>query len=469
MRTRLCYLALVLVPLVAYGPLLWQSYGTPEDFLRLAGETDGVQHGILHSALVDISFHFVNDVAAFAWLRALALLLVVLCGVALWQLFERGGWSAWDAAAAALGVVLLPSAQLFVGWGPTWPAVLAGLLSVAGFAAAESELEPAGPRRFVGMLGGAMLYFAAAMCFLPNAVLALVPLAALTFARPLRFADQLGKWFASHVGLMLLGIGAAWAIDRWMMSDVGLADRTSLAERLVSLFTFSVPSSWATFLVGEQSAMRVVCAVIALAVLTMIVLSARQQTKDDPRVQTAWLLAVLGPSVLFALIVVLSPHWQPGYRTIWPLAGVVVVALAAAVRGVGDRPGKKPFWHFAAFGGLGVVAALAAGAQAHRYFAEPLRDEWSTMRAAVMRANFTGDTRVVLVTGSETRASVDALFVTSAHRDGEAAKAMFRAALRDRFPSGLPRNQRVDVEAAAQAPVEPGANTLIFDLRQPVR
>lgn len=469
MRTRLCYLALVLVPLLAYGALLGQTYGTADDFLRLAGAGDGAQQGILHSALVDISFHFVSGISAFVLLRGLALLLVVLCAVALWQLFERGGWSAWDALAAALAVVMLPSVQLLVGWGTAWPAVLAGLLSIAGFAAAESELEPAGPRRVVGMLGGVLLYFAAAMCFLPNAILALVPLTALTLARPLRFADQLGRWFSSHVGLMVGGIVAAWAVDRWMMSDVGLADRTTLAERLISLFTFSVPASWSAFVVGESTTLRIVCAVLALTVLTAIVLAARQQVKEDARVQTVWLLALLGPSALFALIVVLSPHWQPGYRTIWPLAGVVVVGLAAAVRGVGDRPGKKPFWHYAAFGGLVVVATLAAGAQAHRYLAQPLREEWTSMRAAVMRANFPAEARVVLVTGVESPASAEPRFLTTVHGNSTAAVAMFHAALNDRFPSGLPKGHRVAVETAAQAPMEPGAATLIFDLRQPVR
>lgn len=469
MRTRLCYFVLVIVPLLAYGPLLWQTYGTPEDFLRLAGEADAAQHGILHGALVDISFHTVSSIGEFALVRGLALLLSVLCAVALWEMFERGGWSAWDATAVALGVVLLPSAQLFVGWGPAWPAVLSALLSIAGFAAAESELEPAGPRRSVGMLGGVLLYFAAAMCFLPNAIMAIVPLAALTFVRPLRFADQLGKWFASHTGLMIAGIAAAWAVDRWMVADAGLVDRTTLAERLISLFTFSVPASWSAFLVGADGTMRIVGAVVALAVLAVLVLGARQQVKEDGRVQTVWLLAVLGPSALFALMVVFSPHWQPGYLTIWPLAGVVVVALAAVVRGVGDRPGKKPFWHYAAFAGLVTVALLAASAQAHRYLAQPLREEWVVMRAAVMRANFPADARVVLVTGVETSTGADARFDTTVHGNGAAAKAMFNAALRDRFPSGLPKDQRVAVETAAQAPMEPGANTLIFDLRQPTR
>lgn len=465
MRTRLCYLALVLVPLLAYGPLLLQGYGTPEDYLRLADGIDGTQSGILHGALAELAFFAVKGVAELAWVRGLAVLFVILAGVALWQSLERGGWGELDALAVALGTVLLPSAQLAAGWASAWPAVLAALLSLAGFAAAESELEAGGTRRSVGLLGGVLLYFAAAMCFLPNAIMALVPLAALTFSRPLRLAGELGKWFRLHALLMLLGVFSAWLVERWMMTDAGIADRTGLAERLVSLFSVAVPSSWALFLVGETGAWRVAGAVLALGVLAGVIYAARRQVTADERVQAAWLLALLGSLAIFSLVVVLAPHWHAGYRTIWPLAGVAVVAVAAAVRGVGDRPGKKPVWHYAALGGLIAAGGFAAATQPLNHLAAPLADEWAALRGAVLRANFVGKSEVTLVVtpAAERAAVAEPHFHVRIADHAPAAQTMFALALRERFPSGRPGGQDLPVRTVIARP-EGTAERLVFDL-----
>lgn len=180
MRQRLCYLALLLVPLILHGPLVVAEYGTPADFVQLGagnGGADGQVTGILSNALVDISYHWVGGVQAISLVRGLGLLLVVFCGLALWQILERGGWSEIDALALTLGVVALPSVSVLVGWSTAWPALLAALLSLAGFAAAESELEMGGTQRAVGLIGGGLLYLAAAMCDFPNAFFGLVPFA----------------------------------------------------------------------------------------------------------------------------------------------------------------------------------------------------------------------------------------------------------------------------------------------------
>jgi hypothetical protein len=127
MRARLCYLALVLLPLVAYWPTLATEYATPEDFVRLqlgAAAPLTAQHGILHGALVEMSFQPVDSVAQLVLVRGLALVLVMLTGIALWQMLERGGWSEFDAGFVAGGLVLLPAAQLIVAWGAAWPAAM---------------------------------------------------------------------------------------------------------------------------------------------------------------------------------------------------------------------------------------------------------------------------------------------------------------------------------------------------------
>lgn len=250
-----------------------------------------------------------------------------------------------------------------------------------------------------------------------------------------------------------------------MMTDAGIADRTGLAERLVSLFSVAVPSSWALFLVGETGAWRVAGAVLALGVLAGVIYAARRQVTADERVQAAWLLALLGSLAIFSLVVVLAPHWHAGYRTIWPLAGVAVVAVAAAVRGVGDRPGRKPVWHYAALGGLIAAGGFAAATQPLNHLAAPLADEWAALRGAVLRANFVGKGEVTLVVtpAAERAAVAEPHFHVRIADHAPAAQAMFALALRERFPSGRPGGQDLPVRTVIARP-EGTAERLVFDL-----
>lgn len=476
MRTRLCYLALILVPLVAYAAAWFGEFGTPADFLHLdAGAreqiaSDHAREGILNSALLDVSFGFVREVSDFRYVRMLSVLLLVLCGLALWQVLERGGWSELDATAAALCVVLLPTAQLAAGWATTWPGTLAALLSLAGFAAIESELEQGGGRRGVAMLGGVMLYFAAAMCYFPGAIMALVPLAGLGFVRPARFWAETKKWFFSHAGLLLAGVLGALVLERTMMSEAGVAESSTLVQRLLDLFTHALPLAWAPFLAATSGPMRVICVVIALAVFVALVFAVRRLNATDPRVGDAWKLVLSGAVLVFCAVALLSPNWRSSYRSLWPMAGVAVVALVAAVRGLSEERGERPFWHHTAMASVVAVGVLAAFGQVHGFIADPLNLEWSSLRNAVLRANFPSDAKVQLAVAENNSGNdgAAARFEGRVAEYPEAAKQMFNAAVHERFPSGLPKGHRYSVEVRLPG----GAATdgaLVFDLAKPVR
>lgn len=471
MRTRLCYLALLVLPLLAYWPVFTHEFGSPEDFLRLSAPevlaADGAQKGILHGALQDLAFHSVDSVPMLAALRGLSLLLVLLCGVALWQVCERGGWSEIDATALAAGVMLLPAAQLYVAWAAAWPAVLAALLSLAAFAATESELEVGGQRRFVGLLGGALLYFGAAMCYFPNATMGLVPLAALTLARPLRLARELKAWFLTHLAVMAAGLIASGALERWLMDGAGIVDRTEIVGRLQSLFAFALPAGWGVFIVGEHGSARVLAAVIGAIAMVGLIATARREIRAEPLARMGWLLALGVAMALFGAVAVFSPNWHGGYRSLWPLGGIVVVGLVAAVRGSGEQVGKKPVWHFAALGGLVAVGVLSAGAQVSSLLVSPLAQEWESLNGAVRRAKIEGDVKVQLhlPPGDVVSNCIpEARFGARVAQTPAAAVRMFNAALDDRFSGGLPKGTKVHVDVFTSG--APGAGTVTFELRK---
>ncbi len=471
MRTRLCYLALLLVPLCAYWTVFTHEFGAPEDFLRLNAPdviaADGAQKGILHGALQDVAFHSIDSVPALALLRLLSFVLVVLCGVAIWQVSERGGWSEIDATALALGVMLLPAAQLCVAWAAAWPAVLAALLSLAAFAATESELEVGGTRRFIGLLGGVLLYFGAAMCYFPNATMGLVPLAALTLARPLRFSHDLKKWFATHVGVMAVGLIASGLLERVLMEGAGVVDRTQIVGRLETLFAFALPAGWATFIVGEHGPTRVLAAAIGAIVIGGLVVIARRDVRAEPRAAASWWLALGATMALFSAVAVFAPNWQGGYRSLWPLGGIVIAGLISAVRGVGEQPTKKSAWHFAALSGLVAVGVLAAGTQVFSLLVSPLEREWRELDGAVRRARIEGSVtaELRLPAGTAPMTGIpEARFDARVAQSPAAAVQMFNAALDARFLAGLPKGTKVRVEVRAEEPVATGG--LVFELRK---
>lgn len=471
MRTRLCYLALLVLPLLAYWPVFTHEFGSPEDFLRLSAPevlaTDGAQKGILHGALQDLAFHSIDSVPMLTALRGLSFLLVLLCGVAIWQVCERGGWSEIDATALSAGVMLLPAAQLYVAWAAAWPAALSALLSLAAFAATESELEVGGQRRFVGMLGGALLYFGAAMCYFPNATMGLVPLAALTLARPVRVVNELKGWFLTHLAVMAVGLVASGLLERWLMDGAGIVDRTEIVGRMESLFTFALPAGWGVFIVGEHGSARVLAAVIGAIVMVGLIATARREIRIEPRARMGWLLALGAAMALFSAVAVFSPNWHGGYRSLWPLGGIVVVGLVAAVRGSGEQAGKKPVWHFAALGGLVAVGVLSAGAQVSSLLVSPFAQEWESLNSAVLRMKIEGSVKVQLRLppgGVVTNGIPEVRFDARVALTPAAAVRMFNAALDDRFSTGLPKGTKVHVDVLTSGATPPGV--LVVELKK---
>jgi hypothetical protein len=472
MRERLCYLALVLVPLIVYSSALLTEYGTPADYLHFESPghervvADHAGEGILNGALLEISFGLVGQVGDLRWVRALGILLLIFCGLALWQVLERAGWFEYDAAAVALGVVLLPTAQLAAGWATLWPGVLSALLSLAGFAAAESELEQGGGKRFIAMLGGVLLYLASAMCYFPGVIMALVPLTALSLTRPLRALADTQKWFARHAGLLIAGVLAAWFIERAMRAGAGLTDGSSLAQRLIDLVTLAIPLALAPFLAATSVPMRVLCTVLALATVVGLVFIIRKRTAADARHGLIWKLTLGGAVLIFCAVILMTPAWRFSYRSTWPLAGVVLVALFAGLRSLGEKQGGRPVWQHGVLAGVLAAGAFIAFGQVHKAVVDPLATEWHSLSSAALRASFSGDSKVqVIVAADATKggAAQNAAFDSRVAGHSDSALHAAVAAVHERYSAGLPKGVKLHFETLG-AGTSPAPGATVFDL-----
>lgn len=467
MRQRLSYLALLVLPLCAFGPLLVTEFGTPQDFVQLGASDSAAEaatRGIVGDALVDISYHWVGSVQMLGLVRGLGLLLVMLGGVALWQILERGGWSEFDATVLALGVVLLPSSQVVVGWSTAWPAALAALLSLAGFAAAESELEMGGMKRGVGLLGGALLYFGAAMCDFPGALLALTPLAALTLTRPKKAHAELGRWFFTHLAVGVAGLTAADILARWLMHGAGVAATGSLAMRAAEIFLFVLPAGLSGFWAAAAGWRTMVGLGISAAMAAAIFMLVRRDMQRTDGMARVWLLALAVPALAFFCALCAAPGEFAGYRAVWGWSGLVLVGIVGAIRGAGETPAKRGPMQYATLGAVAVLGLLAAHTQSRAMIGEPLGGEWERMRANVFRAKLGGEVNVrLLLPPPDASAARERGFSPRVAHSANSAVQMFHAALRERYPTGLPKGTKVHVETGQTAP--PAKGTLLIDLR----
>ena len=119
------------------------------------------------------------------------------------------------------------------------------------------------------------------------------------------------------------------------------------------------------------------------------------------------------------------------------------------------------------YGTILITAAWLAQQNAFSLIAEPQGREWRLVQAAAERLRFDADTQVFFVRpvlGDRSTERVYADEFGSLTTDAEwAVEEMFGAALRERFPTGLPQGARYTLDTGFGPPAMPF--DLIIDLR----
>ena len=485
-RTRMCLYILLLTPLAVYWPTIFHEYGLRDDYshLREAHEEPGkivkvtASHGRpLYGALLETSFGVMSDVQQLPWLRLTTVCLLTVLGLAVWRQLYQSGWSEVDAAAIGLGLALLPAAQVVAGWGIAWPFPLALVLAVAGFAAIETELERGGMKRFVALLGGCLIYALAALIYQSNAMFAVVPIAAVLLVRTGREPMSDLKWLLFHVGALLVGVGAAYFLVQGLFANGVFHESPRMQwdgnplTKLVWFLANPLPNALALYALRDDYYHGFAVFIgAALVMLLVIVLGFRLGPKTDgPLLRKKWFWCLVLLPVVGHGVSLVAAERSTGYRTLFALSGLVLVATISGLRVLAMARRVKPIFHYVALGLLAIGAAVLASRQAFTLIAEPQGHEWDLVRSAVLRANFSKAVKVYFVTPTLAERSTDRVFKDefgSLSSDSEwAAKEMFKAAVHDRYPDKLPKGGSYTFKAGREAP-PPGAYDLVIDLRK---
>ena len=484
-RTRICFIILLFTPLLVYWQSAFTEFGVRDDYssMREAREEPGklvritASHGRpLYGALLETSFTKLNEVETLWVLRISSVLLLTILGLALWRQLYHSGWSEIEAAVIGLGATLLPGAQVVTSWAFAWPHAVALLLSLAGFAAVETELERGGLKRAIALFGGGMIYGLAAVIYQSNALFAVVPLAAILLVRVTRGSSSDFRWSMIHFSTLFAGLMAAYLLVGALFANgvFHASDKMQLETnpftKLIWFFSNPLPNALGLFALrddfntGEVIFWSVVVVVLAVIFWGCRAEIARGGTTAKRRVLFC---ALVLPFVAHAVSLAAATP-ATGYRVQFALSGLVLVLLVFSIRSLLASGIISQTIHHGTLILIAGVAAFTAHWNPYHLIAKPQSYEWETMRPPVMRASFPKTTKVYIVTPRiENRATkrifADEFGSISSNSDWVPVE-MFKAVMHERYPVKLPKGTQYTVASGPEVPAD-GLYDLVVDMR----
>jgi hypothetical protein len=157
-----------------------------------------------------------------------------------------------------------------------------------------------------------------------------------------------------------------------------------------------------------------------------------------------------------------------GYRTLFGLAGIVIVLVIYALRSLRLSGVLRNGTQTAVLALLLGTAAVLANRNAFTLIAEPQGREWAIVRDGVQRMPLIPELKVYVIRPrledrSTVRVFEDEFGSLSSNSDW-ATVEMFKTALRRLFPDGLPRRASYRLSSGLEVPY-PGAYDYVIDMR----
>jgi hypothetical protein len=183
-----------------------------------------------------------------------------------------------------------------------------------------------------------------------------------------------------------------------------------------------------------------------------------------------WLFCLLCLPFIAHAVSLAASSQAVGYRTVFPLSGLVLVLVVFALRSVVAAGGIRRPLQYGAFAVLLLVAAVDAQRNAYKLIAEPQAREWELVENAAQRLKLDANTDVYIIRPGIDDRSTEQIFddeFGSLSSDADwASKEMFRAALRERFPGALPKGTALKIETGSTPPASPSKYDTVIDLRK---
>jgi len=483
MRKWLGVAALLILPLVVYWPTITHEYGFRDDYslLREVRERPGWLMTLtsssgrpVYGAVLEASLYTIHQVSELAKVRALAALLVGVVGVLVWWQLKRSGWSDMQAAATGAAVSLLPGAQIVVGWAICWPIALALIAALVGFQLVERGIHNMGRMGSADVAAGAALYFIAGLTYQTSALFAVMPFAAALLLREETSARNDARWIIVHIGTLFAALFAGFLVMNIFFSEGVVPEMARMQiepHPFIKLLWFlrnPLPNSLGLFALRDALATPPWFWIVVSAVVAIILLGFLYGARTTQQ-RLRWLfVALLLPFVAHSVSLAASSQ-AIGYRTLLPLAGLFLVLAMFGLRALAGRFRVPRVAEACALAAVIAVGAVLAQHNALTLIAQPQGNEWRLIETAANRLQLKSEARVYLIRPSEPYRSTERIYADehgSLTSDADwAAKEMFKAAMRERFPDGLPAGTDY-LLTTGFGPPPPVGYDLVVDLRE---
>ncbi len=486
MRTRICLYILLLTPILVYWQTVFHDYGMRSDYshLRISSEEPGrlvklyaAEGRPLYGAMLETSYAATGEVKRLQWLRLCSVLLLTLLGLVLWRQLYQSGWNEVQAAGIGLGLLMLPSAQVLASWASGWAQALTLLLAMAGFSAVETEIERGGLKRIVALLGGGMIYAVASLVAPSNVLFAMVPLAGVLLARKNRETMGDLSWVLIHVGVLVAGLVAGWAVVQGLLSSGEFTEsgrhglETNPFTKLAWFLSNPLPNALALFALNDDYQTRawIYWSTVVLVLGILIAAYARVSSSGEEGLKRRWLICLIALPLLAGGIALVAAERSSTYRVLFAACGLVLVMVTAGFRLLVLGEKQRPWVHYPLLALIWGALAYAAHFNSFRLFAEPQSREWDLVRSSVLRAGFNQPVRVQIITPGADDRSTERIygdeFGSLSSADAHVAEEMFKSALRERFGDRLPRGGSYTLAVGPGEPAE-GSYDLLIDMRK---
>lgn len=484
MRALIFAAVLALLPAAVYWQTATHEYGFRDDYAHLRESHEEPSKLVrltasngrpVYGAVLVQSLRGVDEVTDLKRLRFISVALLSCVALVLWAFLRRHGWGELEAAAVGAGVAMLPGAQVVVGWAIAWPIALGLLAAVAGFWLVEGHLSMRGSRRIAGILAGAGLYFIAGLTYQTSALFAIVPLAAVLLVREDERRFGHARWIVTHLGILFASLVAGLLVMDVIFSE-GLVPEAARMRiephpwlKLLWFVRNPLPNALGLFELRDRFATTpwfwIVTGTFA-AIMTLGLLYG-----GNGRLQKLRWLTCLFVLPFVAHSVSLAASSQAiGYRTLLPLSGLFLVLLVFAMRAVVRAGVVRPAAQSAALGALVFSAAVLAHHNSYTLIAEPQSREWQLFHSAAANLRLAPDTDVYIIRPTIDDRSTEQVYddeFGSLSSDADwAAKEMFKAALREKFPATVANGKSYRLETGWLPPTQPGNYDLVLDVRR---
>lgn len=474
---------LVAVPLLVYWPTVFHEYGFRDDYahprevrerpgwlLELTTSSGRPIYGIV----LEASVRAIEQISDLPALRLLGVLLLAVTGVLLWLYLRRTGWSDAEAATYASLVTLLPGAQVVASWAIAWPIALGLVFAVAGFALVDTGFARRGTARVARVGAGVALYFAAGLTYQTSAMFVIAPLAAALLVRRAPTLADDARWAAAHVATLFAGLVAGFVLMRGVFA-AGLVPEAGRMHfepepwaKLVWFVSQPLPNAVTLFALRDRF-VEYAGFWVVFAIMLGIVLLGLFHGAATRQQRWRWLVCVLVLPFVAHSVSLAASSQAVGYRTLLPLSGIVLALVVFALRGLIGRYRLRRATALGAFVALVAIAAGVARYQSFELMAVPQAREWQLVKSAVATLDFEEGTRIYVIRPSlgdrsTERVTADEFGSVSADAAWSAVE-MVRAAVRQRFPAGVPGGARYTVTSSFYEPLFRSDFDLVIDLR----